>query len=104
MTTPSDSTYALKSSRISLSLLPDDHLLPVGTAAQEYNVKILKIYFIPRAKLFYFRPDPSPLTAFLQALDISPVSVKIQKIRIKMANGNVHFCSPSSFFRMLWVL
>ena len=60
----------------------DQHLLPVGAAAQKHNIKGGKINVVLKLEFHSFCLDASPLAAFHHALDISPVPVQIQEVRI----------------------
>ena len=82
-----------------LQSFADDHLLTVRTASEQYNIQFGKIYFIFQFKFQRFCFNASPLAAFHHALDISPVSVEVQQIRIKVSDCNFHsFCRLLRFF------
>ena len=82
-----------------LQSFADDHLLTVRTASEQYNIQFGKIYFIFQFKFQRFCFNASPLAAFHHALDISPVSVEVQQIWIKVSDCNFHsFCRLLRFF------
>ena len=58
------------------------HLLPVRSASEKYNVKTGEINGIFQGEFDCFRINSPPLAAFHHALNISSVSVEVQKIRV----------------------
>ena len=58
------------------------HLLTVRTASQKNDIQFGKVDLVSQFKRNGFCLNASPETAFHKALDISSVTVKVQKIRI----------------------
>ena len=65
-----------------LQLLTNQHLLPVGTTAQEHNIQSGKINLVLQFKSNGLCLNSTPLAASHKALDISSVSIQVQEIRI----------------------
>ena len=60
----------------------DQFLLSVRAAPEQNDIKLRKINRISRQERDHFCFDPAPFKPFAEALDISSVSVQVQKIRV----------------------
>ena len=65
-----------------LQLFTYQHLFSVGATAKKYDIQFGKIDSVIQFVGYGFCLDSSPETALHQTLDISSVTVKVQKIRI----------------------
>ena len=58
------------------------HLFPVRSSAQKHNVKSRKINTVFKLVFYGLSINASPLAALPHALDISPVPIQVQQVRI----------------------
>ena len=77
-----------------LQFLTDDPLLPIGAAAQQYDVQLLEGDVVLQHELPHFRLHAAPFQPLPQALNVPPVAVQVQQIRVQMSDGQFH-ASPS---------
>ena len=65
-----------------LKFLTYQHLLSVRTTAQKHDVQTGKFNLIIQFKRNRLCLNSSPLAPFHQTLDVSPVTIKVQQIRV----------------------
>ena len=74
-----------------LQFLTDDPLLPIGAAAQQYDVQLLEGDGILQQELPHFRLHAAPFQPLFHARDVAPVAVKIEHVRVQMADVQFHY-------------
>ena len=77
-----------------LQFLTDDPLLPIGAAAQQYDVQLLEGDGILQQEFPHFRLHAAPFQPLAHTLDIPPIAIQVQQVGVQMSDGQFH-ASPS---------